>query len=72
MLKQLRTVEAFHGCIREILGPCFGADAKPPVTAHAGGVGELERRDGEESFPRETGRDGLGRFDKPLRGIDRE
>src|SRR5439155_17317080 len=28
---------------------------------------ELERRDGEERLPRKTGRDRLGRFDKPLR-----
>src|SRR5262249_55656673 len=51
----------------EVLGPGFRSDAKPPVTAHTISVRELERRDGEERLPSETGRDRLRSFDKPLR-----
>src|SRR5262249_4664567 len=53
--------------VGEVFGACCRPDAKPPVTALAAAIRELERRNGEERLTRETRRDRLGRFDKPLR-----
>src|SRR5262249_39317768 len=53
--------------VGEVLGSCCGSNAKPPMTAYALTVGELERRDREECLAREASWDRLGGFDKPLR-----